>query len=144
MAALAPSEDRHEETLEAFEQSERLAATDIPPEDAIAALGRDWVAEEALAISVYCTLVARDLEQGLILAVNHDGDSDSNGSIAGKLLGGMHGIAAIPRQWLERLELRNVIEEVAEDLYVFKDRDIGEYSANEALTRRVWQKYPGW
>ncbi|MFN8027118.1 MAG: ADP-ribosylglycohydrolase family protein [Acidimicrobiia bacterium] len=53
----------------------------------IEALGAGWVAEEALAIGVYCALVATDLRAGLLLAVNHSGDSDSTGSIAGNLLG---------------------------------------------------------
>jgi hypothetical protein len=34
-----------------------------------------------------CTLIARNFKDGVILAVNHDGDSDSTGSITGNLLG---------------------------------------------------------
>ncbi len=34
---------------------------------------------------------------GSLLAVNHSGDSDSTGSIAGNLLGAMHGLDALPR-----------------------------------------------
>ena len=45
---------------------------------AIAPLGERWVAEEALAIAVYCSLVAQDdFARGVRLAVNHSGDSDS-------------------------------------------------------------------
>jgi ADP-ribosylglycohydrolase len=40
----------------------------------------------AIAIAICCALVARDFA-GVILAVNHDGDSASTGSIAGNLLG---------------------------------------------------------
>jgi ADP-ribosyl-[dinitrogen reductase] hydrolase len=65
-------------------------------EEAIAELGEGWVAEEALAISVYCALVARDFRQGVVMAVNHDGDSDSTGAITGNLLGALHGVDAIP------------------------------------------------
>lgn len=79
----------------------------------------------------------------MILAVNHDGDSDSTGSIAGNLLGAMHGVKAIPPEWLEPLELRDVITEVADDLYAFKDWAIGEYSGNQALNERIWCRYPG-
>jgi transposase-like protein len=84
--------DWHEETLKALEHAEQLAAANVPHDEAVAALGKGWVAEEALAISVYCALVARDLEHGIIMAVNHDGDSDSTGAIAGNLLGAMHGV----------------------------------------------------
>ncbi len=30
-----------------------------------------------------------------------------------------------------------------EDLYAFKDWDIGEYSENVEMNQRIWQKYPG-
>jgi ADP-ribosylglycohydrolase len=74
---------RHEETLSAIVAAERMAESILPAHAAIAELGQGWVAEEALAISIYCALVARDFRHGVILAVNHDGDSDSTGSITG-------------------------------------------------------------
>ena len=52
---------------------------------------------------------------GLLLAVNHGGDSDSTGSIAGNLLGLIHGRNGIPEEWLQQLELRDVIERIAQD-----------------------------
>src|SRR6266516_3671417 len=132
----------HEETLAAVEMAEALAASGMPSNTAIERLGGGWVAEEALAISIYCALVAADVREGVILAVNHDGDSDSTGAIAGNLLGAMHGVNAIPAEWLESLELRSVITEVAEDLFSFPDWQIGEYSDNRELNDRIWEKYP--
>lgn len=137
------AEPGHEETLRAIEMAETLAASGASHQVAITKLGQGWVAEEALAISIYCALVARNFKHGVILAVNHDGDSDSTGSITGNLLGAMLGVKAIPSEWLEPLELREVITTVAEDLYAFKDWDIGEYSENAEMNQRVWQKYPG-
>jgi len=49
--------------------------------------------------------------------VNHGGDSDSTGSIAGNLLGLLHGRSGIPAEWLDQLELRDVIERVGENLW---------------------------
>jgi hypothetical protein len=118
------AEPRHEETLRAIEMAEELADSGLPHEEAIARLGQGWIAEEALAISIYCALVARNFKQGVILAVNHDGDSDSTGAIVGNLLGAMHGVKAIPAEWLEPLELRDVITELAEDLLVGFDVDL--------------------
>jgi ADP-ribosylglycohydrolase len=114
--AILREQPNHEETLRAIELAETYAAGNADHPIAIARLGRGWVAEEALAISVYCALVAADFRDGVILAVNHDGDSDSTGAIAGNLLGAIHGVDAIPAEWLGRLELREVITEVAEDL----------------------------
>jgi ADP-ribosylglycohydrolase len=107
----------HEETLHALEIAEELAASARPPHEAIAALGEGWVAEEALAISVYCALVAKTFRQGVLLAVNHDGDSDSTGAITGNLLGARLGLKAIPKAWLKPLELREVITAIADDLF---------------------------
>lgn len=133
----------HEETLHAMLQAEALAGSPLAPAAAIATLGQGWIAEEALAIAVYCALVGRSFRDGVILAVNHDGDSDSTGSIAGNLLGAMHGVDAIPAEWLEPLELRDVINQVADDLYDYRDWDIGERSASPTLNEQVWNRYPG-
>jgi ADP-ribosylglycohydrolase len=82
----------------------------------VESLGEGWVAEEALSIGIYAALAAKDFAHGVRLAVNHGGDSDSTGSIAGNLLGAGLGVSAIPAHWLERLELREEITEVAHDL----------------------------
>lgn len=115
--ALLADEDGHQETREALQQAWRLAGSPTPYPEAIAALGEGWVAEEALAIAVYCALVAEDLRHGVVLAVNHDGDSDSTGAIAGNLLGAIQGEEAVPEPWLAELELREVIAGMGETLH---------------------------
>jgi len=142
--ALLQQAAQHEETLRAIVAAEEFADATLPPHEAIARLGQGWVAEEALAVSIYCALVARTFRQGVLLAVNHDGDSDSTGSITGNLLGAMHGVKSIPAAWLEPLELRDVITEMAEDLYACNTWDIGEYREDTEDSRRIRSKYPGW
>lgn len=108
----------HEETANAVERALALAAEGLPPGPAaVETLGGGWVAEEALAIALYCALAAPTLEAALLLAVNHGGDSDSTGSITGQLLGAAHGEESIPTRWLACLELLGTIEQVAEALY---------------------------
>ncbi len=86
--------------------------------ETVASLGLGWIAEEALAIGVYCALAAgKDFKKGITLAVNHDGDSDSTGAITGNLLGALLGTTAIPGQYLAELELAPLIEEIAGDLF---------------------------
>jgi ADP-ribosylglycohydrolase len=131
----------HTETLAAVRQAQTLAAGDMPPALDIAELGEGWVAEEALAISLYCALRAGDFSAGLRMAVNHDGDSDSTGAITGNLLGAMWGMQAIDPGWLEPLELREVIRTLADDLFDFVDWPIGEYAAPSALADAVLQRY---
>jgi ADP-ribosylglycohydrolase len=112
---------KHEETLSAFDAARAMARQGERPEKASPILGEGWVAEEALAISLYCALRAESLEDGVIMAVNITGDSDSTGAIAGNLLGALHGASAIPKQWLDPLELKEVIEAVACDLVQIPD-----------------------
>jgi len=69
------AEPGHQETLAALGKAAELSRTDIPAHEAIQELGEGWVAEEALAISVYCALVAESFEQGVVIAVNHSGDT---------------------------------------------------------------------
>jgi len=111
----------HEETLDAVTLAMALwkKKTAKPAPETIEKMGGGWVGEEALAISLYCALSAEgDFDRGIRLAVNHTGDSDSTGSITGNILGAMQGKAAIPAPWLEELELKHVIEEIAVDLFV--------------------------
>ena len=108
--------DGHEETTRVVEAALALAGTTAPSPEAVETLGRGWIAEEALAISLYCALTAPDFRSGVLTAVNHGGDSDSTGAITGNLLGCLRGVEEIPPEWIEQLEAREVIERVARDL----------------------------
>jgi ADP-ribosyl-[dinitrogen reductase] hydrolase len=132
---------RHEETLQALEDARALAASDIEPSaDAVELLGEGWVAEEALAIGVYCALVACDFEHAVLLAVNHSGDSDSTGAIAGNILGSLRGYNEIPAQWTYDLELHEVIEPLCRDWNALFTAD-PEFSTDPD---EWWERYPGW
>ncbi|GAA2637513.1 ADP-ribosylglycohydrolase family protein [Streptomyces axinellae] len=105
----------HEETTEALKQALGAVRQGMPSPERVAALGEGWTAEEALSIGVYCALVAEDVRHGLLLAVNHGGDSDSTGSICGNLLGAIHGETALPPGWVAEVEGRATILELADD-----------------------------
>jgi ADP-ribosyl-[dinitrogen reductase] hydrolase len=122
----------HKETLAAIERAEALAQDRPRERAALRLMGKGFVAEEALAIGLYCALSAQDFEDGIILAVNHSGDSDSTGMITGSLLGAAAGVEAIPGRWLAVLELRNTIEALADDLAAFPEwRLNGQGDADE-------------
>lgn len=57
----------------------------------------------AFRLAFWELLHAPDYRTGLIDVVNRGGDSDTNGSIAGALLGSFHGERAIPREWRDRV-----------------------------------------
>lgn len=118
------------EVVASIEVALMLADSEAPgTPGTIERMGGGWVAEEALAISLFCALRAESFEHGVRLAVNHGGDSDSTGSLTGQLLGTLWGVDCIPRRWLEQVELRDIIEELARDLVA---PTIGS------------DRYPGW
>ncbi|MEV5872818.1 ADP-ribosylglycohydrolase family protein [Streptomyces sp. NPDC052101] len=105
----------HTETADALRGALDLAADGAPTAEKVESLGAGWVAEEALAIGVYCALAEPGPEQALLLAVNHSGDSDSTGSICGNLLGALHGDTGLPHAWVARVEGRDRIAALADD-----------------------------
>lgn len=94
-----------------------LACDDYADVEAISQIGEGWVAEETLAIALYCVFkYPDDFEKAVIAAVNHSGDSDSTGAVTGNIMGALLGYDAIPEYYKEALELRWLIEEIATDL----------------------------
>jgi len=132
----------HAETMAALEHARKLAAAGEPRPEFVARLGEGWAAEEALAIAVYCTLAAADFDAGVRLAVNHDGDSDSTGAIAGNLLGTLHGIEAIPTRLTNGLELVDVIAKLADDLATFPSWPIGQFQPATDASAWWLDRYP--
>lgn len=95
--------DDHLETYRIVHRAWRLAvyhqmAPKTVPELADE-LGAGWTGHEALAIALYCALVAKDFPSGIRMAVNHSGDSDSTGAIAGNILGAAYGARYLPGAW---------------------------------------------
>jgi ADP-ribosylglycohydrolase len=116
----------HADVLRAIEGAQALAALGEGPVDR---LGAGWVAEEALAIALYCSLLDVGFEEGVILAVNHSGDSDSTGAITGNILGALLGAEVIPKRWLDAVELRQEIEAMAHDLLAARSCTLDPHDA---------------
>lgn len=112
------SNKNNEETLRAIGNTVDIVGKQNPEPEVIEEIGAGWIAEEALAISLYCSLVsADDFKKGVLLSINHSGDSDSTGSITGNILGTLGGIDIIPEKWLDEVELKELIDETAGDLF---------------------------
>lgn len=108
---------RCDETVDAVAGAVALAGSGGPPTCArVESLGEGWVAEEALAIGLYCALAGGDVRSSLVAAVEHRGDSDSTGSICGNLVGAELGVDLVPPAWLDGLEGVDVVTAVADDL----------------------------
>lgn len=133
------SQAKHlKELLDLIDKAIYLSKENINDLEAIKTLGEGWVAEETLAIAIYCSLkYSDDFFKAIIASVNHSGDSDSTGAVTGNILGAYLGLESIPKKYLNNLELKDVILELADDLY--NDCKMSEYSA---YIDEVWtQKY---
>lgn len=123
-----------------------LAKTDVADSDAIRQLGEGWIGDEAWAISLYCALRHIDsMRDAIIAAVNHDGDSDSTGSITGNIMGAIYGYEAIKKERLfcpegknfkETIELHKIILALADDL--FTGCIISEYDPIDTPEKKQW------
>ena len=109
------------ERLDAALQLSLQGAT-LDPEELTTALGEGWVAEEALAVGLYAVLAtsgstpAEHFRKAITVAINHSGDSDSTGSIAGNIVGAYYGEDCLPADWLEALEAPEVVRGMADRL----------------------------
>jgi ADP-ribosylglycohydrolase len=90
------------------------------------------------SIALYGSLIADDFEQAVLLSVNHSGDSDSTGAITGNICGALYGVESIPSRWLEAVELRKEIAELAVDLFAMATGTLDEES------QKTWERYPGY
>ena len=123
-----------------------LAHSNISDIQAIMQLGEGWTAEEAWVISLYCVIRHVDnMKEAIIAAVNHDGDSDSTGSITGNIMGAIYGYEAIKRERLfcpygkkfeDTIELHNIILAIADDLYT--GCIISEYDPIDTPEKKQW------
>ena len=123
-----------------------LAKSDVSDNDAVRQLGEGWTAEEAWAISLFCALRHIDsMKDAIIAAVNHDGDSDSTGSITGNIMGAIYGYKAITearlfcpegKRFEDTIELHNIILALADDLCT--GCIISEYDPIETPEKKQW------
>ena len=139
---LLTAQTAHEETTCAIQVALHLAQDNPNEPETLEQLGGGWVAEEALAIALYCALSVKNFRSGVVLAVNHSGDSDSTGSMAGQLLGAIYGVKDIPQLWLSPLELRVVIESMADDLSTVSEWRLDGIEAEEE-SNFYFYRYPG-
>lgn len=126
--------DNHEECTHSLVKAVKLSKSSLSDIESISQLGEGWVGEEALGVSTFCALKYQDdFARAITAAVNHAGDSDSTGAITGYILGSYLGLDKIPAKWVEKIELKKVLIQIADDLL------IGYQDGQE-----WWDRYPGY
>ena len=133
---------------ELTERAVCLARSNKSDAEAICELGEGWVAEETWAIALYSAIRHVDsVEDAIIASVNHDGDSDSTGSVCGNIMGAIYGYEHIKARNLfcpeghaleDTLELSEITLAMADDLYT--GCIIGEYCRIDTPEKRRWEE----
>ena len=65
---------------------------------------------------LWAAVTPLNLEDALIALVSAGGDTDTNGAVAGAILGARYGASAIPQRWLNCIPQRQRIMQLADDL----------------------------
>ncbi len=86
--------------------------------DAHIMLGAGWVAEEAVAGAVYANIKhPYSFKDCVLEAANSGGDTDSKACIAGAIAGARLGRDALPTEWVEGVEDRTLLIDLAKKLF---------------------------
>lgn len=94
-----------------------LIAGNAPPEQAAAELELSQSVAESLPYSLYSSLANRKSFQDCVYcAVLQGGDRDTMGAMAGALSGAYLGGKALPKDWVSRVENREMLEDLAKQL----------------------------
>ena len=134
------------ELSELFNKAINLAESGVDDQKGISQLGKGWVAEEAVAIAIYCSLkYADNFEDAIVAAANHDGDSDSTAAITGNIVGARVGYGKIPDYYQNNVELKDIIIELSDDLAsgvpLEEDKNGNIYPADEWLDKYLYLKH---
>ena len=74
--------------------------------------GKGYVVD-CLEAALWAFHTTESFEAGALAAVNLGDDADTTGAVYGQLAGAFYGASGIPERWLEKLAMRELIEEYA-------------------------------
>jgi ADP-ribosyl-[dinitrogen reductase] hydrolase len=88
------------------------------PDTVFTQLGTSYYVYDTVPCAFYCfSRYFKEPVRAIIEAVNAGGDTDSIGCMAGALCGALHGIDCFSKKWINGLENREVVENIAIKLY---------------------------
>lgn len=96
---------RDSDTYRKLAMASTWAESEPRQRERIEDLGRGFTGEEAVAIAVYSALsYPNDFKDAVCFAINHSGDSDTCGLMAGQIMGASLGEVGVPHDWIIELE----------------------------------------
>ena len=109
---------RTEQLRQKMKQVEALVREEASSHEAADRLGRSVEVDQSLPFALYSFLrYPGSFEDCLFCAVLNGGDRDTLGAMACAISGAYLGVEAIPENWRERLENRELIENLAVSLF---------------------------
>ena len=87
---------------------------------ACAIVGSGYVVR-SLEAALWAFYRSSSFERGALSAANLGNDGDTTCVIYGQLAGAMYGMSGIPQRWLERLAMRKLIEQMADQLLALSE-----------------------
>jgi poly(ADP-ribose) glycohydrolase ARH3 len=100
-----------------------LVASPPRPREVVSVLGNGVPADESVPLALFAFVSGYPSFEGVVTrAIEHGGDTDTIGAMAGALIGAATGAAAIPGPWLDNLENaqrgRDHVVALADDLHL--------------------------
>ena len=71
---------------------------------------------KAMQVGLWCLEHASDFEESLVSVIHAGGDTDTNGAVAGAILGAVHGATAIPTRWTANIPRAEHLVSLADQL----------------------------
>lgn len=72
---------------------------------------------KAMQVALWCTAQPEGFEETVVAVVNEGGDTDTNGAIAGAVMGARHGASTIPQRWLDNIADTEDLTKLADRLF---------------------------
>src|SRR5262245_61055800 len=72
---------------------------------------------KAMQAGLWCLEHAEDFEESLVAVIHAGGDTDTNGAVAGAIMGAIHGAGAIPERWTSPIGRADQLVSLADRLY---------------------------
>ena len=109
--------------------------------DSIHSLGSGDMADEALAIAVYCCLASDAPLESVVAAANHGGNSSASAGVTGAIQGVRFGPSFIPVYWSDLLEGKETILGLTEKFYHLREKKL-ERKKNRGKSGKEEKKEP--
>ena len=76
---------------------------------------------QSLEAALWCFWTTESYQDAILKAANLGDDADTTAAVCGQVAGTYYGASGIPKHWLEKLLMREEIEDLAEKLFHWKE-----------------------